>query len=95
VLPKEGSILVRPGNADDLASALIDLLRSPERRIQMGRFNREYAIQHFAWPAVVDELERIYQDTLSRAQHSTETGRVASFASRTSTSTSDSVIPPK
>jgi len=72
VLPREGSMLVKPGNPDDLASALIDVLRSPERRIQMGRFNRQYAIQHFAWPAVVDELERIYQDTLSRVQQSME-----------------------
>lgn len=95
LLPQEGSILVAPGLADDLASALIDVLRSPERRLQMGLFNREYAIQHFAWPAVVDELERIYQDTLSRAQRSTETGRVASLACRTSASTSNSVVPPK
>lgn len=95
LLSKGGCIPVPPGKADDLASALIDVLLSPERRIQMGRLNREYAIQHFAWPAVVDELERIYQDTLARAQRSMETGRVASFACRTSTSTSNSVIPPK
>ena len=96
VLPKEGSILVEPGKVDDLASALIDVLRSPDRRIQMGRFNREYAVRHFAWPAVVDELERIYQETLSRTQNMMETDRVASFASRrTSTSATNGVIPSK
>jgi L-malate glycosyltransferase len=78
MLPKEGSILVQPGNADELASALIELLRSPERRIQMGRYNREYAARHFAWPTVVDELERIYQETLSRALPRTRTGRMTS-----------------
>jgi L-malate glycosyltransferase len=75
ILPREGSILVQPGKVGDLASALIDVLRSPERRIQMGRFNRGYATRNFAWPVVVDELERIYQDTLSRTQPSMETNR--------------------
>ncbi len=78
MLPKEGSILVEPGNANDLASALIGLLRSPERRTQMGRYNREYATEHFAWPAVVDELERIYEETLSRARPAVGTGHMTS-----------------
>ena len=73
MLPKEGSILVKPDNANELASALIELLRSPERRLQMGRYNREYATKHFAWPEVVDELERIYEETLTRALPSTRT----------------------
>jgi glycosyltransferase involved in cell wall biosynthesis len=73
MLPKEGSILVKPGNVNELASALIELLRSPERRAKMGRYNREYAAEHFAWPAVVDELERIYEETLSRGLLSART----------------------
>jgi L-malate glycosyltransferase len=78
MLPKEGCLLVEPGNADDLASALIELLRSPERRIQMGKYNREYATKHFGWSTVIDELERIYGETLSRARLSTRTGQMTS-----------------
>jgi glycosyltransferase involved in cell wall biosynthesis len=81
ILPPEGSILVEPGNVNDLATALIELLRSPESRIQMGRFNREYAVQHFAWPVVVDQLEGIYEQTLSRTPRATRSAGVASAQS--------------
>jgi glycosyltransferase involved in cell wall biosynthesis len=78
ILPPEGSILVEPGNVNDLATALIELLRSPESRIQMGRYNREYAVQHYAWPTVVDQLERIYEETLSRTRASTRSAEMPS-----------------
>jgi L-malate glycosyltransferase len=81
ILPPEGSILVEPGNVNDLATALIELLRSPERRMQMGAYNRQYAVRHFAWPTVVDQLEQIYEETLSRTSSSMQSAGMTSTQS--------------
>ncbi len=54
------------GNPDALAQALIWLLRHPQERVQMGRYNRERVESEMSWDSVAQKLEAIYDITLSR-----------------------------
>jgi glycosyltransferase involved in cell wall biosynthesis len=45
----ERGVLVRPGDATDLASALVELARDPGRRARMGRAARAHVVAHRGW----------------------------------------------
>lgn len=49
-------LLVAPGNAGDLATALIDLLRDSSRAAQMGRAGHARATKDLTWEAVARRL---------------------------------------
>ena len=48
------------------ANALNQLLDDPGLRASMGRAGRRRALETFAWPLVVDRLERLYGEILQR-----------------------------
>jgi glycosyltransferase involved in cell wall biosynthesis len=56
------AVLVQPGDPEELAAALRDLLDSPGRREQLGQAAWDRVQERFAWPAVaratVAEYER-------------------------------------
>lgn len=73
VAPKEGGLHVPVRDADALASALIHLLRNPEERVRMGRFNRARVESEMSWEKVAERLEVIYEKALVRKGR--ETGK--------------------
>lgn len=56
----EAGILVEAGNVDELAAALTDLLRNPEKRRAMGERCRERT-QNFSWETVTEQYIDIYR----------------------------------
>ncbi|MGI4794255.1 MAG: glycosyltransferase family 4 protein, partial [Janthinobacterium lividum] len=64
IVPPTGGLVVPTGNASALASALVELLQSPETRRRMGAVNRAHVESHHTWRAVVDRLEGIYLATV-------------------------------
>jgi glycosyltransferase involved in cell wall biosynthesis len=44
----------------DFASAVIELLRSPDLQFDLGRAAREFVAQRYDWRAIVPLLERVY-----------------------------------
>lgn len=60
MLPPDGAARVPVGDPAALAAALIEILRSPERRIAMGSANRAFMERHCTWDRVVDDLEAVY-----------------------------------
>ena len=56
------AVMVQPGDPEELAAALRDLLDSPQRRAQLGEAAWRRVQERFAWPAVaratVAEYER-------------------------------------
>ena len=60
MVPREGGLRVPPGDVGALARALVELLRSPERRRLMGYVNRTHVERHHTWQRVIDRLEEIY-----------------------------------
>jgi glycosyltransferase involved in cell wall biosynthesis len=57
--------LVPPGDADMLAKNLRRLLDDPLLRQEMGRRGRLKVEVKYAWPVVVDQLERVYASILT------------------------------
>ncbi len=54
-----------PGDVPALARALARLVDDPDRRAELARRGRARALE-FAWPGVVDRIERVYRETLER-----------------------------
>ena len=61
-----GGRRVEPGNVDQLAAALVEILASPTLQAQMGTHNRATAEQQYDWPRVIEKLELIYDWVLQR-----------------------------
>jgi glycosyltransferase involved in cell wall biosynthesis len=64
----ECGITVSPGHAAAIADAVLDLAASPDRRLSMGHAGRERVRKEFSMSAMIDNLERVLQDRLSRAR---------------------------
>jgi len=67
LLSDEGGRLVPPRDADALATALIDVLRSPRQQCDMGAHNRTQVERVFDIEKTVDRLEAAYDAILSPA----------------------------
>jgi glycosyltransferase involved in cell wall biosynthesis len=66
VVDAESAVLVRPRSARELARALLELHRSPERRRALGAAGRRRAVERFSWDRAAREMERIYRELLAR-----------------------------
>lgn len=59
-------ILVEPGNAEELAEALIRLIINDKLRHDMGVNGRIFVKKYFEWKNNVDDMENIYQTMLNK-----------------------------
>jgi len=59
-------ILVRPGNAEELAEALILLARNKELAEKLGRAAAHHAYCHFSAEAMVARVKEVYDEVLSQ-----------------------------
>lgn len=57
----KGGLLVPAGDAQALALALSRLLTNDEQRVELGRQGCQAVERLFAWPRVIDQLERVYR----------------------------------
>jgi len=57
-------VLVRPGRADELASALEKLIRDPNLRVRMGRAGREKVEEQFNLARSAEQLRDIFAERL-------------------------------
>jgi glycosyltransferase involved in cell wall biosynthesis len=56
--------LVDPGNVNDLARALVTLIREPAERQRLGDRARQRAVACHSWVHYIERLEAIYDDVL-------------------------------
>jgi glycosyltransferase involved in cell wall biosynthesis/peptidoglycan/xylan/chitin deacetylase (PgdA/CDA1 family) len=59
--------LVAPGDADSLASALLDVLDRPERAAEFGRAGRARIEQTYSFDRMVEQFEQLYVSELERS----------------------------
>jgi alpha-maltose-1-phosphate synthase len=50
--------------AKDLAAAIDTLIRSPERRIEMGEAARQRMEEHFSWKSIARQTLELYEKNL-------------------------------
>ena len=60
-----GGRRVRPGDGEELASALVEILSSPTLQQKMGAHNRQLAEREYDWPRVSEKLEAVYARVLA------------------------------
>jgi len=65
---ESGGGLVTRCDADEVAQALITLLKDRERRRGMGEAGRQFVQQRYTWPVIVDALTHEYENVIKRTQ---------------------------
>ncbi len=53
--------LTEPGNASELAGGILDILRNPSKRLEMGRASRKLAVEKYSLHVTADKYEEIYR----------------------------------
>jgi glycosyltransferase involved in cell wall biosynthesis len=66
VLDGETGYLVRAGDVESLAEALLRLLQNPDRARAMGQAGLRLARDRFSWPVVVDRMAAEIRAVLDR-----------------------------
>ena len=56
----QSGIVFENRNIGQLGEAVISILRNRDRRVEMGRAAREWAMRTFSWDVIAAELERVY-----------------------------------
>jgi glycosyltransferase involved in cell wall biosynthesis len=59
--PGRNVVLIERGVVENIADAIIHLLRSPDLRATMGRAGRQMIEEHFSWESVTTLTERVYE----------------------------------
>lgn len=69
-------LLVKPGDADEMAQAIRRLLSDPAERRSLGENARRQALERHSWESYIQRLEEIYQSVLSEDRASATEKRV-------------------
>jgi glycosyltransferase involved in cell wall biosynthesis len=64
VSPGRSGFVFKNGSVEQLGEAVVDLLRSPSRRQEMGAAAREWAMAAFSWEVIASRLETVYLEAL-------------------------------
>ena len=64
----ENGILIPPASPDKLAEAIIDLIKSKDKRNRMGERGR-FIAESYSDKAMVEEIENLYEEVLSACRH--------------------------
>jgi glycosyltransferase involved in cell wall biosynthesis len=76
VEPGLDGLLVEPGNHEDLAVSITQLLENPTLLKSLGHAGRQKAVQHYDWRDIGERLEVIYRDVIFESTRNA-TGLVA------------------
>ena len=62
--PGKTGLLVTPGNAQDLATAMADVMTRPDLARQMSSAGQKHVVENFSWENVIRQYETLYRDLL-------------------------------
>ena len=66
VSPGKSGIVFENRNLGQLGEAVLSILRNRDRRLDMGRAARHWAMQTFSWDVIAAQLESVYQEAIAR-----------------------------
>jgi len=72
LVSEQGGRKVPPRDAQALAEALSEILRSPELQTKMGQYNRDLVERVYSWRRVAEQLESIYYELIVTKQEIAE-----------------------
>ena len=61
ITEEQDGLLVRCGNVEELAAAIMRLLRDADLRNKLGSKGREKVLKQYTWDKIVSRMEAIYQ----------------------------------
>lgn len=64
LIDRENCILVLPGDSDELAKAILELLNNPSERKRLGANARRQAVREHSWQQYVSRLEEVYASVI-------------------------------
>jgi glycosyltransferase involved in cell wall biosynthesis len=67
-LPRDGSLLVQEDSPQNLANAILSLMRNPKMNVQMGTNARVTALQKFDRSIIIDAWSELIQTNFSRCE---------------------------
>jgi glycosyltransferase involved in cell wall biosynthesis len=85
ILEGVDGVLVDPTDAEALGSAIIDLLRHPEKSRRLSENGYAKTLAHFTWDKVTDGVERLYQDLVGPETSHRESSSVVGRQQHSST----------
>jgi glycosyltransferase involved in cell wall biosynthesis len=65
---EQTGVLIEYGNEEQLAKELVDLLRDPERREQLGHAAQEMVETEYSWEAIAHKTLECYQSVVNSRQ---------------------------
>jgi glycosyltransferase involved in cell wall biosynthesis len=68
LIDEKGGRKVPVGDVDQLAQSLIAILGDPSMARSMGEYNRRLAEERYAWPRVIEQLEKTYASAMAHYQ---------------------------
>jgi glycosyltransferase involved in cell wall biosynthesis len=67
VVEGQSGVLVKPGDAPELAKAVIELLRDGDRRRSLGLVARKRIVEQFSSAAIATRMANFYQEVVQEA----------------------------
>jgi glycosyltransferase involved in cell wall biosynthesis len=64
---EESGVLVEPGNATELAAAILDLVRDAKRRAKIGARARDRVVEEFSSSAIAAKMADLYRQVVHQA----------------------------
>jgi glycogen(starch) synthase len=63
---EKSGLLVEPGNAAELAAAILSLIRDPKRRAQIGSAGRRRVVEEFSSATIAARMNGLYQQVMQQ-----------------------------
>jgi glycosyltransferase involved in cell wall biosynthesis len=62
----QDGLLVKDGDTDGLAAAILEMLANPERRAEMGKAGQRKVLSRYTWKTMTRRVRDVYQEVLSQ-----------------------------
>jgi glycosyltransferase involved in cell wall biosynthesis len=84
IINEQTGLTVPPGSVQELAAAMVRLLRQPELRHRLALAGRQWVVEHFSEEQQIRKTEQLYLQAWERSSQELKRNKVAGMAAETS-----------